>query len=67
VHPGDVIFTAGHRNRFGHPRPEVVRRYLDAGSEINRTDRDGAVLLRFGPEGVAAASWCQSRKRYWQE
>jgi competence protein ComEC len=67
VHPRAVVFTAGHRNRFGHPRPEVVRRYRDAGSRIHRTDRDGAVLLRFGPEGVKMTPWREARKRYWQE
>jgi hypothetical protein len=27
VAPGVAVFTPGYRNRFGHPRPEVVARY----------------------------------------
>jgi competence protein ComEC len=43
--PAAVIFSAGRDNRFGHPHPDVVRRYESIGSAIFRTDRDGAVFL----------------------
>jgi len=34
VAPRYAIFAAGYRNRFGHPREEVLARYRDAGSEL---------------------------------
>ncbi len=40
-----VIFTAGYLNRWRFPREEVVQRYRSTGSEIHRTDRDGALLV----------------------
>jgi competence protein ComEC len=45
LHPRIAVASAGRANRFGHPNPEVVRRYEDAGVELFRTDRDGAVTI----------------------
>ncbi|GAO35140.1 competence protein ComEC [Sulfuricella sp. T08] len=68
VNPSIVIFTAGYRNHFGHPKPEVVERYRVLGSRLYRSDQDGAVLLRFGKnDGDALQTWRQERHRYWQE
>ncbi|HUW49963.1 MAG TPA: DNA internalization-related competence protein ComEC/Rec2 [Sulfuricella sp.] len=68
VNPSIVIFTSGYRNHFGHPKPEVVERYRALGSRLYRSDRDGAVLLRFGKnEGAALQTWRQERQRYWQQ
>ncbi|HYH40521.1 MAG TPA: DNA internalization-related competence protein ComEC/Rec2 [Burkholderiales bacterium] len=68
VRPQTVIFPAGYRNRFGHPHPDVVQRYRDAGSAIHRTDRDGAVLVNVSPEGaVTVDRWRALHRRYWLE
>lgn len=66
VNPSIVIFTAGYRNSFGHPKPEVVERYRALGSRMYRSDTDGAVSLRFGIEGVSARTYRQEHLRYWQ-
>lgn len=67
VNPSIVIFTAGYRNSFGHPKPEVVERYRASGSQLYRSDIDGAVLLRFeNNEGGKLQTWRQERQRYWQ-
>ncbi len=67
VKPSIVIFTAGYRNHFGHPKSEVVERYRALGSRMYRSDSDGAVLLRFEKEGgVRLQTWRQERRRYWQ-
>ncbi|MBK9647420.1 MAG: ComEC/Rec2 family competence protein [Deltaproteobacteria bacterium] len=39
-----AIFSCGVDNRFGHPHPDVVRRY--AASLQHRTDRQGTLQLR---------------------
>jgi len=68
VDPGAVVFTAGYRNRFGHPKPEVLQRYRENGSSIYRSDMDGAVVFRFGTGAEASAeTWRRSRPRYWHE
>lgn len=66
VNPSIVIFTAGYRNHFGHPKPEVVARYRELGSRLYRSDSDGAVLLRFGTGGISARTYRQEHLRYWQ-
>ena len=43
--PCVAVVSAGHANPFGHPAPEVVRRYRDAGALVLETGRDGAVIV----------------------
>ena len=40
-----VVVSAGGANPFGHPAPEVVRRYEDDGATVLSTARHGAVTL----------------------
>ncbi|MCW5625919.1 MAG: DNA internalization-related competence protein ComEC/Rec2, partial [Burkholderiales bacterium] len=66
VHPRVAVFTVGYRNRFDHPRPDVVARYEAVGAALLRSDRDGAVLLDVTARGVAVRTWRAERRRYWQ-
>ena len=66
VRPEAAVFTPGYRNRFNHPRPEIVERYVAAGVRNYRTDYDGALTFTFD-EG---ASYVPRRERahdarYW--
>lgn len=66
VRPRAVIFPVGYRNAYGHPHPDVVQRYERAGADVYRTDRDGAVLIALGPEGVLdVRRWRAIHRRYW--
>ena len=58
-----AIFSAGYRNPFKHPRPEVLERY--AGRAAWRTDRDGAIHVVLG-EQLDISGWRQEKARYWQ-
>ncbi|MDR2506467.1 MAG: DNA internalization-related competence protein ComEC/Rec2 [Candidatus Accumulibacter sp.] len=62
VAPEAAVFSAGYRNRFGHPRPEILARY--GSSRVWRTDLDGALRLRFA-DSFTVTSWRQERRRYW--
>lgn len=64
VAPRDAVFSAGYRNSFGHPRPDVLQRY--SGARIWRTDRDGAIRLELGKE-AAVSAWRRERARYWHD
>lgn len=65
AHPEYAIFTVGYRNRFGHPRPEVVARYRATGAKLFRTDESGAILIRMSPQDLQIETLRQSQPRYW--
>jgi len=63
--PDIVLVPVGYRSRFGHPHPEVVARYRDAGVEILRSDRDGAIRLSVDADGRHWMRWREVARRYW--
>jgi competence protein ComEC len=68
VNPAVAIFTVGYRNRYGHPKPDVARRYDEAGSHSFRTDETGEIDLRFEtPDGVLVEPYRIMHHRYWWE
>lgn len=67
VNPTYAIFTVGYRNRFGHPREEVVNRYREQGSLLRRSDYDGAIQLRFAQGGVTVDTWRRLNRRFWHD
>jgi competence protein ComEC len=68
VAPTIAVYTPGYRNRFGHPRPDVVARYDAAGIHSYRTDYDGALSFTFAPDASREprAERAQDR-RYWRD
>ena len=66
VSPRHAVFTVGYRNRYGHPRPDVVGRYVRANAEIHRTDRSGALTFEFAAPGPGPPqSERTAAPRYW--
>ena len=65
VGAGRVVISVGHRNRFGHPAPEVLDRYHVRGMRVLRTDRHGAVTLRFSSGKLAVVLARTEQRRYW--
>jgi len=45
LRPRHVIFCVGAHNKFGFPKPEVEKRYLQAGAQCHRTDIHGATTF----------------------
>ena len=45
VRPQVAVVSVGRGNHFGHPAPEVIERYRAVGTEVFRTDQDGAVSV----------------------
>ena len=48
-----AVFSAGYRNRFGHPRPKVLERYRARNATLFRNDEDGAVTFDFSAKGIS--------------
>ncbi|RFC39992.1 MAG: competence protein ComEC [Candidatus Nitrotoga sp. CP45] len=67
VHPRYAVFTVGYRNRFGHPKEEIVERYRAMGSELLRSDKDGAIVVEMDTQNVSVERYRKSHARYWQQ
>lgn len=69
IKPPLAVVSAGWRNRFGHPKPEVLARYADAGVPVFNTAEQGAIPLDFPADAPPRpeAGWRQRRPRYWRE
>lgn len=54
VTPRLALMSAGRRNAYGHPSPDVVARIEARGVEVLRTDLNGRIEIRFRrhPSGV---------------
>jgi competence protein ComEC len=61
VRPRVALVSAGRRNPFGHPAPEVVARLEGAGARVYRTDRDGAILLATDGATLEVTAWATGR------
>jgi competence protein ComEC len=66
VNPQVALVAAGYRNRFGHPKEEILDRYRAQGGRIYRTDLDGALIVTIAADG----KWTVQRqralyRRYW--
>lgn len=68
IRPDFAVFSVGARNRYGHPRKEVIRRYRLLGSQVLRTDWNGFVQFEIDPTGKITCSdsrgscgikWCR--------
>ncbi len=66
VNPVYAVITSGYRNQFGHPKAEVLRRYHNQGSEILRSDSDGAILVTMDAENLHVEKYRKTHARYWQ-
>ncbi len=68
VAPAVAVYTPGYRNRFGHPRPEIVARYDEAGITSFRTDYDGALTFVLAP-GASRIPRAEraADPRYWRD
>ncbi|MHB1059705.1 MAG: DNA internalization-related competence protein ComEC/Rec2 [Rhodanobacter sp.] len=69
VRPPLALVSAGWRNRFGHPKPEVLARYAAARVPVFDTAVQGAIPLDFPAHGPPRreTGWRLRRPRYWRE
>ncbi|MEO7072222.1 MAG: DNA internalization-related competence protein ComEC/Rec2 [Rhodanobacter sp.] len=69
LRPPLAVVSAGWRNRFGHPRAEVLSRYAAARVPVLNTAVQGAIALDFPADGapIVHPGWRAQRPRYWRE
>ncbi len=67
VQPKIAIATVGYLNRFGHPKAEVLSRYQSQGTQILRSDLDGAILIDFtSGSAPEVRRWRKIEPHYWE-
>jgi competence protein ComEC len=68
VAPELALIGVGHRNRFGHPREEVLARYRAQDSRLLDTASGGATRLRIAADGrISIERRRDSHRRFWHE
>jgi competence protein ComEC len=65
VLPDYAVFTVGYRNRYGHPKEDVLQRYLDSGASVLRSDKDGAILVEMDARNLSIERYRLTHQRYW--
>ncbi len=60
-----ALVSAGHRNRFGHPRAEVVQRWAASGAEVLGTASSGALHVWLGAQGLQVREQRVHAGRWW--
>lgn len=64
VQPTIAVFQVGYRNRYRHPKGEVVERYEAMGSLRVRSGVGGAVTISIG-DGIRTEEYRLGHRRYW--
>jgi competence protein ComEC len=68
VAPRFALIAAGYRNRFGHPRGEILARYARSGAARSRTDLGGAISVTILPGAAIDVGVQRERaRRYWYD
>lgn len=66
VRPRYVLFSTGHRNRFGYPRPETVARYQATGATLLNASDEGALTFRLEPDQpLEPERYRRAHRHYW--
>jgi competence protein ComEC len=65
VAPQVAVLQAGYRNRYGHPAPPVLARYVELGIPVVRSDQCGAWTWRPGEADAGPRCERDAAARYW--
>jgi competence protein ComEC len=57
AHPQIAVASVGANNLYGHPNDDVIERYEQAGAQVCRTDKDGAVIVEENQGRLKIVKW----------
>lgn len=64
--PRFALVSAGYRNRWGFPKPEVTRRWRAAGATVIDTIASGAIEVGLSQQsGIEVREYRRESRRYW--
>jgi len=68
VAPQIAIVSAGYKNSFGHPKPDIVARYQSRSAEVLETTQTGMLTLYFHHDGsIETTRYREQQRRYWHK
>jgi competence protein ComEC len=62
INPTWAVISCGRRNRFGHPRPEILAELQAAHTRTYRTDLDGATCFVLDGQSVTPDAMCSQNR-----
>ena len=67
--PSLALVSAGHGNRWGFPKPDVIARWRSVGAKVLNTADSGSISVRMCAEnGISEPlEWRNQRRRIWHE
>ena len=65
VQPRLALLPVGYRNRYRHPHPEILARYIDRGIAVEASPGAGAIGITLDPDGLQSERYRQTHRRYW--
>jgi competence protein ComEC len=67
--PRWALVAAGYRNRWGFPKPDVVKRWREAGAEVLVGSTTGAIEFDVHPDRPLTSPqvWRPSHRRPWRD
>jgi competence protein ComEC len=67
--PAWALVPSGHRNRWGFPKADVVKRWHDSGSQVLTGSVTGAIEFELDPgqQIPAPRLWRIERRRFWHD
>jgi competence protein ComEC len=68
VKPQFALISSGYRNRFRHPRPEIVARYQSIGTTVLNTAETGAIAFTLSEQHISPPRLARvEMHRYWHD
>jgi competence protein ComEC len=69
LRPSIAIVSAGHGNRWGFPKDDVVARWRGSGARVMNTAESGSISIRMCSESGPGMprEWRNQKRRIWQE
>jgi len=65
VRPRVALLPVGYRNRYHHPHPAIVARYVERGIALEDSATAGAISLRLEAAGLPIERYRATHRRYW--
>lgn len=64
IKPRVGIISVGRNNFYGHPKDEIVKRYLNGGTQLYRTDEEGLIKVNLNKDKMEIKPFIEDNKDF---